>query len=217
MAQTLWSPLRLPPCKITGRRMSFASHSPSPSPSLQPCLSRPALLFLKTASFFAYLFLWLFFCLNNCSRLGAFANFPFLPDLHFQFPFLLSLPLPFTLPLPSTFRLRLKRILRIYPINNCSEYFFSFFFFFFQSRAILNTVVEAFLCSHRWVSTAAMVDKRSGSSSVSTPTGQISLFVNTPRLELELSASKETGRGWTFSSSCLMDQSLNSQHFNWAH
>ena len=36
---------------------------------------------------------------------GTFAIFfPFLPKLHFQFPFLLSLPFP----LPSTFRLRLK-------------------------------------------------------------------------------------------------------------
>ena len=40
---------------------------------------------------------------------GAFAIFfPFLPKLHFQFPFpsLLSLPLPFPFRLPSTFHLR---------------------------------------------------------------------------------------------------------------
>ena len=59
---------------------------------------------------------------------GAFAIFPFLPKLHFQFPFhpfpssffpflFLSLPLP----LPSTFRLRFKNLtLRIYPFNNYS-------------------------------------------------------------------------------------------------
>ena len=39
---------------------------------------------------------------------GAFAIFPLLPKLHFQFIFPLSLPLPsFRFPLPSTFRLRL--------------------------------------------------------------------------------------------------------------
>ena len=44
--------------------------------------------------------------------------FPFLPKLHFQFPFLLSLLSSFPFPsrdLPSTFHLRLKRTLCIYP------------------------------------------------------------------------------------------------------
>ena len=62
------------------------------------------------------------------SRLGRLRFFPFLPKLHFQFPFppfpssffpflFLSLPLP----LPLTFRLRLKNLtLRIYPFINYS-------------------------------------------------------------------------------------------------